>query len=159
MSNAQMPQNSLIDALPDLVVLVRRDGVVLAYGGGQAVPSLMPDEQSIGQKCEMLWPQHVAEVIKGLMLVAIASRASSEASFQHLGLNHEARASAQGPDRALCVIRRVMTGALEEALESSDVRARPMLDRRGFLRRSRTRCRWPRCVRSRPQWPSFMWMA
>ena len=114
---------------------MRRDGVVLAYGGGQAVPSLMPDEQSIGQKCEILWPQHVAEVIKRLMLAAIASRASSEASFQHLGLNHEARVSAQGPDRALCVIRRVMTGALEEALESSDVRARPMLDRRGFLRR------------------------
>jgi EAL domain-containing protein (putative c-di-GMP-specific phosphodiesterase class I)/GGDEF domain-containing protein len=130
-----MPQDTLIDALPDLVVLVRRDGVILAYGGGQALPSLRPDEQSIGQKCEVLWPEHVAEVIKRLMLAAIASRASSEASFRHLGLNYEARVNAQGPDRALCVIRRVITGALEEALEASDVRARPMLDRRGFLRR------------------------
>lgn len=135
MSNAQSLQYALIDALPDLVVLVRRDGIILAYGGGREVPSLTPDTPSIGKHCGTVWPQPVAEVIKRLMHGAIGTRASTEADFCHLGVNYEARMSAQGPDRALCLIRRVVPGAPDDALESTDVSVRPLLDRGGFLRR------------------------
>jgi predicted signal transduction protein with EAL and GGDEF domain len=134
-SNAQSLQYALIDALPDLVVLVRRDGVLLTYAGGHALPGLKPDPGSIGENTETVWPTAVAVLIKRLTLKAIGLRAATDARFQHLGEDYEARVSAQGPDRALCVIRRVTARASDEALESTGVRPRPQLDRRGFLRR------------------------
>src|SRR3984893_10372612 len=135
MSNAQSLQYALIDALPDLVVLVRRDGILLTYAGGHGLPDLKPDAQSIGENYATVWPEHVADLIKRLALKAIGIRAVADARFSHLGENYEARVGAQGPDRALCVIRRVLAGGPDEALESSSERPRPWLDRRGFLRR------------------------
>lgn len=135
MSNAQSLQYALIDALPDLVVLVRRDGILLTYAGGHALPELKPNRESIGENTETVWPQPVADLIKRLTLKAIGLRAATDTRFQHLGEYYEARVSAQGPDRALCVIRRVLAAAPDEALESTGVRLRPQLDRRGFLRR------------------------
>jgi predicted signal transduction protein with EAL and GGDEF domain len=135
MSNAQSLQYALIDALPDLVVLVRRDGILLTYAGGHGLPGLKPDAQSIGENYQTVWPQPVADLIKRLTLKAIGFRAATDACFHHLGENYEVRVSAQGPDRALCIIRRVLTGATDEALESTGVRPRPQLNRRGFLRR------------------------
>jgi predicted signal transduction protein with EAL and GGDEF domain len=134
-SNAQSLQYALIDALPDLVVLVRRDGILLTYAGGHALPELKPNRESIGENTETVWPQPVADLIKRLTLKAIGLRAATDTRFQHLGEYYEARVSAQGPDRALCVIRRVLAAAPDEALESTGVRLRPQLDRRGFLRR------------------------
>ena len=135
MSNAQSLQSALIDALPDLVVLVRRDGVLLTYAGGRALPDLNPNPESVGENIETVWPQPVADLIKRLTLKAIGLRAATDARFQHRGEYYEARVSAQGPDRALCVIRRVLAGAPDEALESTGERPRPQLDRRGFVRR------------------------
>ncbi len=135
MSNAQSLQYALIEALPDLVVLVRRDGILLTHAGGHGLPALKPDAQSIGENYQTIWPQPVADLIKRLTLKAIGSRAATEARFHHLGENYEARVSAQGPDRALCVIRRVLADGPDEALESTSERPRPQLDRRGFLRR------------------------
>ncbi|MEA3109643.1 MAG: hypothetical protein QOD56_2259 [Gammaproteobacteria bacterium] len=135
MSNAQSLQYALIDALPDLVVLVRRDGILLTYAGGHALPGLKPDPGSIGENTETVWPKAVAVLIKRLTLKAIGLRAATDARFQHLGEDYEARVSAQGPDRALCVIRRVTARASDETLESTGVHPRPQLDRRGFLRR------------------------
>jgi predicted signal transduction protein with EAL and GGDEF domain len=134
-SNAQTLQYALIEALPDLVVLVRRDGILLTYAGGHALPSLKPPPQSIGENYDTVWPQPVADLIRRLTLKAIGFRAATDARFQHLGESYEARVSAQGPDRALCVIRRVPASAPDEALESTGERPRPQLDRRGFLRR------------------------
>jgi PAS domain-containing protein len=135
MSNAQSLQYALIDALPDLVVLVRRDGILLMHAGGHRLPGLKPDAQSVGENCATVWSQPVADLIKRLTLKAIGMRAVTDARFHHLGEDYEARVSAQGPDRALCVIRRVFTGAPDELLESTGEHPRPQLDRRGFLRR------------------------
>jgi len=135
MSNAQSLQYALIDALPDLVVLVRRDGILLTYAGGHGLPGLKPDARSVGKNCATVWPQPVADLIKRLTLKAIGIRAVTDARFHHLGEDYEARVSAQGPDRALCVIRRVFAGAPDELLESTGEHPRPQLDRRGFLRR------------------------
>src|ERR1700730_12017908 len=135
MSNAQSLQYALIDALPDLVVLVRRDGLLLMYAGGHGLPGLKPDAQSIGENYAGVWPQPVADLIKRLALKAIGNRAVTDARFHHLGEDYEVRDSAQGPDRALCVIRHVLAGASDEVLESTGERPRPQLDRRGFLRR------------------------
>ncbi|MGC2033154.1 MAG: GGDEF domain-containing phosphodiesterase [Steroidobacteraceae bacterium] len=130
-----MSLDTLIDSLPDLVVLVRRDGIILDCGGGHGLSSLKLTRESVGKRVADLWPEAVAQLIAQLARGAIAARASTEARFEDGGQHYEVRLSAQGPDRALCVIRTVLAGAPEEALDITGERPRLQLDRRGFLRR------------------------
>ncbi len=130
-----MSLDTLIDSLPDLVVLVRRDGIILDCGGGHGLSSLKLTRESLGKRVADLWPEAVAQLIAQLARGAIAARASTEARFEDGGQHYEVRLSAQGPDRALCVIRTVLAGAPEEALDITGERPRLQLDRRGFLRR------------------------
>src|SRR6202043_371176 len=119
---------ALIDALPDLVVLVQRDGTLLSQAGGQEVQSLRPASGSEGKNLESVWPAAVAELIKRLARRAIAMRTLTEAEFMHDLYRYEARVTPQGPDRAICIIRSAL------AATRSDMPA-IHLDRRGFLRR------------------------
>jgi EAL domain-containing protein (putative c-di-GMP-specific phosphodiesterase class I)/GGDEF domain-containing protein len=127
--------NSLIDALPDLVVLVRRDGVILDYLGGTGLAALLPQTDVTGEHLESVWPEPVATAVKQLVRRAIAQRTTVEAPIKHADMVYELRANAQGPDRAICIIRAsLVEPAADDALESEEF-PRPQLDRRGFLRR------------------------
>jgi predicted signal transduction protein with EAL and GGDEF domain len=141
MSKEQLSQDielcngeTLIDSLPDLVVLVRRDGIILDHGGGLGLSRLKLNRESIGKRLEHIWPQAVAELVMRLTRRAITLRASAEALFQDGGRHYEARLSAHGPDRALCVIRTVLAKVPDES-DMTGEHLRPRLDRRGFLRR------------------------
>src|SRR6516165_1285085 len=113
-----MSSDSLLEALPDLVVLARRDGVVLHCAGGRSTERLRPRDAS-GQRFEALWPRHVAELLQHLTRKSIALRAPAEARFRDDAEEYEARAYPQGPDRAVCVIRS-LTAAREESLDATD---------------------------------------
>jgi predicted signal transduction protein with EAL and GGDEF domain len=130
-----MSADALIEGLPDLLVLIQRDGLVLECGGGHGVPGLRCRADAPGKRLETLWPQPVAEILKQLMRRSLALRATAEARFEHGGVAYEARATARGPERALCIIRQASGNSREDTLEGSDERPRPQLDRRGFLRR------------------------
>ncbi len=130
-----MLSEALMDTLPDLVVLMRRDGTVIAVGGGSSVGRLKPMANAVGERLETIWPAPVAELLKQLLRKAIAGRAPVEARFEDEGRAFEARVSAQGPDRAVGVIRATLLTAQAESLDATDERPRPQLDRRGFLRR------------------------
>jgi EAL domain-containing protein (putative c-di-GMP-specific phosphodiesterase class I)/GGDEF domain-containing protein len=125
----------LIDALPDLVMLVRRDGVILSQVGGCAVAAIKPPADAVGKRLKAVWPESPAGVIVQLARRAIAQRATLEISFKNAALGYEARVSAQGPDRAICVIRAALPGGAPEDLLNTGETQRPPLDRRGFLRR------------------------
>jgi hypothetical protein len=131
---------SLLEALPDLIVLVQREGTVISCAGGGGVGHLKPAAPE-GQRLESLWPAPMAEVIKQLVRKAIATRAPTEARFEDEGRSFEARVSAQGPQRALCVIRPTLTAPREDSLDLTGERPRPQLDRRGFLKRFKERTR------------------
>jgi predicted signal transduction protein with EAL and GGDEF domain len=133
--NLLMPVDTLIDSMPDLVVLVRRDGIVLGFGGGHGLSSLKLTGESVGKSCADLWPEPVARLITQLARSAIARRTLAEAKFEDGGQLLEARLTAQGPDRALCVIRTARARTTEDGLDVTGERPRPQLDRRGFLRR------------------------
>ena len=142
MLNQPLPQDfqrsiggSLIDYLPDLVVLLQRDGTILGHGGGHGLASLTLNAESAGKRIESVWPGAVAAVVMRLSRRAIDLRASAEAKFEDGGLRYEARLIAQGPSRALCVIRADSAATAEDALEITGERPPPQLDRRGFLRR------------------------
>src|SRR6266480_1288617 len=130
-----MSADALIEGLPDLVVLIRRDGLVLECGGGHGVPGLRCRLDAAGKRIENLWPAPVAEFLKLLMRRSLALRTTAEARLEHDGIAYEARASARGPERALCIIRQASASSRDDSLEGSDERPCPQLDRRGFLRR------------------------
>lgn len=127
--------DSLIHALPDLVIGVRRDGVILAVNAGHGVGDLKPSGDSIGKHLTEIWPESVADLVKQLTRKAISTRATAEARFKDRGYDYEARASAQGPDRAICVIRQVVQDSLSDTVDATGERLVPQIDRRGFLKR------------------------
>jgi EAL domain-containing protein (putative c-di-GMP-specific phosphodiesterase class I)/GGDEF domain-containing protein len=126
--------DTLIETLPDLVVLVRRDGIVLAHGGGHGVAALRPARQVAGERLEALWSEPVAALLKQLARKVIAIRATADAKFEQDGRSYEVRASAQGPDRAVCIIRETAGEARTDTADTGE-RPQPHLDRRGFLKR------------------------
>jgi EAL domain-containing protein (putative c-di-GMP-specific phosphodiesterase class I) len=124
----------LLEALPDLIVLVQREGTVIACGGGGGVGRLQSADAP-GQRLDVIWPAPMAKLLKQLIRKAISSRAPAEARFEDEGRNFEVRVTAQGPERAICVIRPILIAAQEDSLELTDERPRAQLDRRGFLKR------------------------
>jgi hypothetical protein len=129
-----MSADALIENLPDLVLLIRRDGTLIAQKGGHAVADLKLAEHMMGQRLEALWPEAAATPVNQLVRKALSVRAATETKFTHDGTEYEARVTPQGPDRALCVIRSRAV-AVQDTLELPGARPRPQLDRRGFLRR------------------------
>src|SRR5258706_8465256 len=97
-----MSAQSLIDSLPDLALLMRRDGVILAHAGGSGVPELRPGAGAGPRHCEQLWPATVATTLTQMVRKAIAGRSTTETEFAECGRRYEARCSAQGPDSAIC---------------------------------------------------------
>ena len=93
-----MSSESLLEALPDLIVLAKRDGIVLHCGGGRSTERLRP-RAAAGQRFESLWPAHIAELLKHLTRKAIALRAPTQGRFRDEAEEYEARAFPQGPDR------------------------------------------------------------
>jgi EAL domain-containing protein (putative c-di-GMP-specific phosphodiesterase class I)/GGDEF domain-containing protein len=123
----------LLELLPELVLLMRRDGSVIAHAGGHGVPEL----RDAGASWETAWSESTALLIKQLLRRSIAHRTPVEARFQERGRDYDVRVTPQGPDRAIGLIRAVLAGSRDDATETTGERPRPQLDRRGFLRRLR----------------------
>jgi diguanylate cyclase len=121
-----MSHDPLLELLPDLVLLMRRDGSIVSQGGGRQVGPLRqtPD-----------WSEATTSLLKLLVRRSIAQRATVEARFDEGGQEYSVRVSAQGPDRAVAVIRAVLPGSPEATTETTGEHPRPQLDRRGFLKR------------------------
>src|SRR5256885_15232392 len=100
MTDLSKTPDALIEGLPDLVLLVRRDGVVLQCGGGHGVPDLRPSRDLTGQRLEAVWARPVAAPLRQLARRAVASRATPEARFEEGGCAHEGRGRGPRPGGA-----------------------------------------------------------
>ncbi len=125
--------DSLGDVLPDLVVLVKRDGVILSHMGGRGVAALALPREAVGQRLDRVWAEDIAACIKQGVRRALAQRTTLDTFFTAAGVRYEVRTTAQSPDRALCVIR-AAGSATDEAAGADDL-SQSQFDRRGFLRR------------------------
>lgn len=118
--------DSLIEAVPDFVAFVRRDGLVLRHLGGRRV---LPDgaRAASGRGLGAIWPEPVGGQLRLALRRALAERGSSEVAFLQDGRRYDARFTARGPDRALCVIRNageVGREAAGEGVRSADTSRR-----------------------------------
>jgi predicted signal transduction protein with EAL and GGDEF domain len=125
-----------LEGYPDLFALVRRDGVLLGFAGGKGVDALLPPRSAVGERIESFWSESLARVVRQLVKQAISSRASHDAVFSEGGHSYEARVNAQGPDRAMCVIRQPTASTNEETANTGRFDAiAAHHDRRNFLKR------------------------
>ncbi len=126
-----MSSPDLIDSLPDLVLLIKRDGTPVAYTGGRAVTELGGHRGGENNGFVPSWSRSTAKLIRQLAHKAIADRTAVEARFRQRGKRYEIRVNPQSPDRAICVIR----PALGDGVDWTGEYRQLQLDRRGFLRR------------------------
>jgi EAL domain-containing protein (putative c-di-GMP-specific phosphodiesterase class I)/GGDEF domain-containing protein len=140
-SNAPLRADVLVEALPDLALLIGRDGVVLAQGGGRDMTGLKPVAEPDGKPLEAAWPAPVAALLRQLTRRAIAQRATVEARFESGGCEYTAQVSPRGPDRAVCIVRGSRGAILEDSSDAGG-RPAPQLDRRGFLQRFKESMSW-----------------
>jgi EAL domain-containing protein (putative c-di-GMP-specific phosphodiesterase class I)/GGDEF domain-containing protein len=124
-----MSEPDFIDLLPDLVLLVKRDGTPVAHAGGRAVTEL--GGRAGGGEFAPAWSRSTATLVRQLARKAIADRAAVEARFRQNDKRYEIRMTPQSPERALCVIR----PALGDGVDWTGEHRQLQLDRRGFLRR------------------------
>ena len=127
-----MPSPELFDALPDLVLVVKRDGTPVAHAGGRAVPEL---GSRSAKDFTPAWSETTGALVRRLVRNAIADRAPVEARFRERDEQYEVRVTPQGPDRAICVVRPALATAGNAGLEATGELRQLQLDRRGFLRR------------------------
>ena len=125
-----MSATNLLDALPDLVVLLHRDGTLVGSHGGRSLSALKPSPDDAGKPVAATWPEPVASLARQLTRDALSGRTTMESAFKHDGRHYEMRVSIQGADTVICVIRTVLGDAGQEAAEVP--RGRP--DRRGIMR-------------------------
>jgi diguanylate cyclase len=128
-------EDSLIQALPELVAFVRRDGVVLRELGGRRL-GLPASGQLAGKSIAEAWPAEVSSLLLQMIRRVLRDRSCCDLQFKHEGRRYEARVAAQGRERALCVIRDLPEAAQEGAQPGAGegVRgaSRSALERRSF---------------------------
>ncbi len=105
-------RDALARSLPDLAMIVRRDGVILSCVGGNAVRGLNPgDEQIPGRSISDLWPEAVSSHVLQTVRRILKTRKPAQQRYQDGDLNLEMRFQVQGFDRALVVCRDLGAGA------------------------------------------------
>jgi EAL domain-containing protein (putative c-di-GMP-specific phosphodiesterase class I)/GGDEF domain-containing protein len=99
-------------SLPDLALIVRRDGIILSCVGGNAVRGLNAGEGEIpGNHVNTLWPESIAAHVLQTVRRILKTRKPAQQRYQDGDLALEMRFQVQGFDRALVVCRDLGTGS------------------------------------------------
>ncbi len=99
-------REAIAKSLPDLALIVRRDGVVLSCVGGNAVRGLNSGEEEIpGRALTDLWPESIATHVLQTVRRILKTRKPAQQRYQEGELKLEMRFQVQGFDRVLVVCR------------------------------------------------------
>jgi EAL domain-containing protein (putative c-di-GMP-specific phosphodiesterase class I) len=104
-------RDALAKSLPDLALIVRRDGIILSCVGGHAVRGLAEDEQLSGRSIDTLWSEGIASHVLQTVRRILKTRKPAQQRYQDGDLKLEMRFQVQGFDRVLVVCRDLGTGA------------------------------------------------
>ena len=132
-----MSDDSLIQALPDLIAFVRRDGVVLKHIGGRRM-RFSCESPLQGQSLAQVWSEDIGALLLHSVHKALKDRSTLDTPFTFEGARYEARVSPQGRDRALCIFRQIQsTDSLERGSSAAALSATAPAseDRRDFVER------------------------
>jgi EAL domain-containing protein (putative c-di-GMP-specific phosphodiesterase class I)/GGDEF domain-containing protein len=105
-------RDALARSLPDLALIVRRDGVILSCVGGHAVRGLnIAEDQIPGRSVHDLWPETMANHVLQTVRRILKTRKPAQQRYQDGEVKLEMRFQVQGFDRALVVCRDLGQGA------------------------------------------------
>ncbi|HET9862416.1 MAG TPA: GGDEF domain-containing phosphodiesterase [Steroidobacteraceae bacterium] len=105
-------REAIARSLPDLALIVRRDGIILSCVGGNAVRGLNTGEEQIpGRPEHDLWPESIAAHVLQTVRRILKTRKPAQHRYQEGELNLEMRFQVQGFDRVLVVCRDLGQGA------------------------------------------------
>lgn len=130
-----MTTSQLSTLLPELAILVRRDGVLLEHLGGEAVRQLRLTETAAGKTLGGLWGEESAATVLQAVRRAIADRSPADVRLPLGESVYDLRITPQGPDRAICVLRVAPEQSSGNTANRADGSVPQCFDRRGFLRR------------------------
>jgi predicted signal transduction protein with EAL and GGDEF domain len=106
-------EDSLIQVMPDMVAFVRPDGLITHHLGGRRVPFLR-NGTGLGNggrladsRLEDVLPAELAQLVLRLVRRAIAVREECQADFAVDAALYQVRATPQGPQRVLCILRQL----------------------------------------------------
>ncbi len=100
-----MHDDSLIQAMPDLVAFVRRDGTIVKYLGGRDIPALHESGTLEGRRLDEIWPDPIGSLMLRMVQRALTNRGGVDAQFADGEKTYEARVTAQGRNRVLLLVR------------------------------------------------------
>lgn len=129
-----MQEDSLIQALPDWVAFVRRDGVVQRQLGGRAL-SLTGQADVEGRSLRDLWSPEIGASLLLLVQRTLKDRSPCETQFSFAGQRYQVRVQAHGRERALCVIRGLSADPESERRDGVREAGRGAMERRAFVER------------------------
>src|SRR6185503_12091713 len=105
-------REAIARSLPDLALIVRRDGVILSCVGGHAVRGLNATEAEIpGRNISSLWPEQMATHVLQTVRRILKTRKPAQQRYQDGDVKLEMRFQVQGFDRVLIVCRDLGEGA------------------------------------------------
>src|SRR5262245_55824451 len=105
-------REAIARSLPDLALIVRRDGVILSCVGGHAVRGLNTTEEEIpGRHINTLWPEQMASHVLQTVRRILKTRKPAQQRYQDGDVKLEMRFQVQGFDRVLVVCRDLGEGA------------------------------------------------
>src|SRR5688500_16060757 len=104
-------ENDIARSLPDLALIVRRDGVVLSCVGGHAVRGLGSEQEIAGSNVNALWPESIAGHVLQTVRRILKTRKPAQQRYQEGELSLEMRFQVQGFDRVLVICRDLGQGA------------------------------------------------
>jgi predicted signal transduction protein with EAL and GGDEF domain len=105
----------LLHALPDLALLVRRDGVIAAKCGGGDIEVTREHGALEGSSLRDVWPGDIAEHLLSLVRKALKGRACVVGRYRHKGCTYDVRAQPVGIDRAMLLVRAPWNAAASAA--------------------------------------------
>jgi EAL domain-containing protein (putative c-di-GMP-specific phosphodiesterase class I)/GGDEF domain-containing protein len=104
-------REALARSMPDLALIVRRDGVILSCVGGHAVRGLNPEEQGLpGRALDTVWPEGIATHALQTVRRILKTRKPAQQRYQEGDTKLELRFQVQGFDRVLIVCRDLGSG-------------------------------------------------
>jgi predicted signal transduction protein with EAL and GGDEF domain len=96
---------AILEALPDLNLVVRSDGVIVGNVGGRHLGIADEPGELIGTSLREVWTEDIAAHLHLLVRRTLRTRTPVERRYTYRGRSYEVRVQPQGVDRALMVLR------------------------------------------------------